>query len=95
MSTTRIQEGERCVLRLAGDLDTASSHRLAEEVAGDPAQHLMLDFFAVAAIDDRGLADLADALRSRPQVALRGLREHQLRLLAYLGVEAARRSGPH
>src|SRR5258708_6844083 len=77
MSTTRIQEGERCVLRLAGDLDTAASQRLAQQVTGEPAQQLLLDFFAVASIDDRGLAELADALRLRPQVTLRGLREHQ------------------
>ena len=95
MSTIRIQEGERCVLRLTGNLDAPASRQLAEQVTGDPARELMLDFFAVASIDDRGLADLADALRARPQVTLCGLREHQLRLLAYLGVEAARHLAKH
>jgi hypothetical protein len=90
MTTTRIQEGERCVLRLAGDLDAPSSRALAAKVAGEPARQLLLDFFAVASIDDRGLVDLADALRGRPSVGLRGLRDHQLRLLGYLGVESAR-----
>ncbi len=92
MSTTRIQEGERCVLRLAGDLDAPATRELATQVAGDPASQLLLDFFAVATIDDRGLVDLADALRGRPSIALRGLRDHQLRLLGYLGVECARRA---
>jgi anti-anti-sigma regulatory factor len=90
MSTIRIQEGGRCVLRLTGDLDALASRELARKVAGEASSELMLDFFEVASIDDRGLADLADALREHPHVTLRGLRDHQLRLLAYLGVETAR-----
>jgi anti-anti-sigma regulatory factor len=92
-TTERIQEGSRCVLRLSGDLDVAAATELAEALAGETAQQLLVDFFAVATIDDRGLADLADALRARPGVHLRGLRGHQLRLLAYLGVEQARGGG--
>lgn len=90
MSTIRIQEGDRCVLRLTGDLDAPASRELARKVAGESASELMLDFYEVATIDDRGLADLADALRTHPRLTLRGLRDHPLRLLAYLGVEGAR-----
>ena len=88
----RIEEGGRCVLRLSGDLDVPASRALAQKLTGEPARSLLLDFFAVGSIDDRGLADLAEALRTRPLVSLCGLRDHQLRLLAYLGVDSARRA---
>ena len=95
MSTTRIQDGDRCTLKIAGDIDGAATHELAGQVAAEQAGELMLDFFAVAHFDDRGLAELADVLRARGQVSLRGLREHQLRVLAYLGVDAARALARH
>ena len=83
---TRQQDGQRCVLRLEGSFDGAACRELFEKLAEERGEELLLDFSAAGNIDDRGLGKLADALRERPGVHLVGLREHQLRLLAYLGV---------
>ena len=90
MSTTRIQEGDRCTLQITGQIDGKASRELAAQLAAETARELTVDFFSAASIDDRCLAELADALRSRAHVTVRGLRDHQLRVLACFGVEGAR-----
>jgi hypothetical protein len=92
ISTKRVDEGGRLVLRLAGHLDADSARDILEQVAGVHEGPVLLEFFNVASIDARALTSLAEGLRAHPAVSLRGLGNHQLRLLAYLGVNAARPS---
>jgi hypothetical protein len=48
-----------------------------------------VDLTQVRDFHDFGVAVLARALASRRQVSVRGLRTHQIRLLRYLGIDAA------
>ncbi len=53
---------------------------------------IVIDVSRASAFEDFGLAVVAQALgeTSAGRVALRGLRSHQLRILRYFGVDAAR-----
>ncbi len=83
--------GESVVLRFEGTFDAAECWRLREALAGSsPAAAVTLDFTGVRVFHDFAVALLAKELADRRgAVAVRGLRQHQRRLLRYFGVDAA------
>lgn len=77
-------------LRLEGVFDLAAAHRL-ERLMLQATCRLVIDLTHVRELHDTGMAALAHALRrgAAVPVSLRGLSQHQERLLRYLGVEPA------
>ena len=81
----RIEETGRCVLRVSGEVHLDGARELFERVAQVDCERVLLDFTACD-IEDRALSTLADLLgQAHLKLAVRGLRERQLRLLEYLG----------
>jgi anti-anti-sigma regulatory factor len=81
------QEDGRLLLRLRGKFDSDSAWALLRRVSSVQERAFVLDFTAVDPIEDSSMIVLADLLRRyRGRVSLNGLRDHHLRLLAYLGV---------
>ena len=82
----------RSVMRLEGDFDRESALALREELSRAKGD-VLIDFSLVHEFEDLGVATLARTLmervdsREHRRVALRGLRQHQLRLFRYIGVE--------
>lgn len=80
------------VIHREGTFDIPAAQEVARALAGAPHFEVCLDLSRVREFHDFGLALLAQALAGRsPPVRVLGLRQHQLRLLRYLGVEAAGR----
>ena len=81
-------EGSRTVFRLSGVFDRGSASELAEWLQAERGGEIVLDFSLVREFADLGVAalahDLADADR---RLLLRGLRQHQLRIFRYFGVD--------
>jgi anti-anti-sigma regulatory factor len=75
-------------LKVSDVLDVRAAQAVSEAVAVLAAgESVIVDCRAVRRFEDRALALLAAALRgSAGSVALRGLGEHQWRVLGYLGV---------
>ncbi len=81
----RIEDAGHCVLRVSGEVVLDSARKLFERVLQEDCERVVLDFTACH-IEDRALSALADLLgRARRKLAVRGLRDRQLRLLEYLG----------
>ncbi len=78
----------RTVLRLGGNFDRTAALVLRDELAGADGA-VMLDFSLVRTFDDLGVATLARVLIENEgrSVAVRGLRQHQLRLFRYIGLD--------
>jgi hypothetical protein len=76
------------VIQVEGLLDVAAAVRLRDTVLGfDPDDPVVIDCHEVRDLEDAALAFLArSVLSGRRRVELRGLGEHHLRLLRYLGV---------
>lgn len=76
--------------RVTGKFDGACAFNLAHRIESEPLGELALDFSQCAEFVDYGIAVLASALLSVPgkRVHLEGLRQHQLRLFKYFGVDA-------
>ena len=82
----RMEETGRCVLRVSGVVHLDGARELFERVAQEDCERVILDFTACD-IEDRALYTLADLIgQAHLRLAVRGLRERQLRLLEYLGV---------
>lgn len=81
-------EGGRTVIRVSGVFDSASAYELWDRLAREPEQDVILDFSLVREFADMGVATLARGLaaRGRPP-RLRGLRQHQLRICRYCGLD--------
>ncbi len=81
-------EGGRTVIRVAGVFDRASAFELRDRLEREPANDLVLDFSLVREFADLGVATLAHGLAGgERRLRLRGLREHQLRIFRYFGVD--------
>ena len=81
-------DGDRVVIRITGTFDRASAVELRERLDGEPSERVVLDFSLVRDFADLGVATLANGLAGlggRP--VLRGLRQHQVRIFRYFGVE--------
>lgn len=84
---------------IAGRFEAACAWELAGRVEKEPLFELTLDFSRCSEFVDHGIAVLSNALLAVPgkRVHLQGLRQHQLRLFKYFGVDAdelLQRSGP-
>lgn len=88
--------GSAAVFRVSGRFEGACAWDLSARIGAEPLASLVLDFSRVSQFADHGIAVLAGALLGVPRkaVELRGLRHHQVRLLAYFGVDAAALARP-
>jgi anti-anti-sigma regulatory factor len=86
-----MRQTEEAIFRFEGRFDGAAALRLREQMQIDGRPRAILDFFHVENFDDSTLALLAVHLvllrRNGSEIVLRGLREHQLRMLHHFGVE--------
>jgi hypothetical protein len=89
-------EGGRTVIRLSGVFDRASACELTERLEGEPGTEVVLDFSLVREFADLGVAALAhDLAGGGRRLIMRGLRQHQLRIFRYFGVDVeAQQSQP-
>lgn len=87
-SIVRERVGGRDVIRIAGVFDRASAFELRDRLEREPPGELVLDFSLVREFADLGVATLAHGLAGadRP-LRLLGLRQHQLRIFRYFGVD--------
>ncbi len=78
------------ILRFEGTFDGVAARRAeAAMLRADPGDRLLVDLTQVREFHDFGIAVLGRALtRTRAEVKLRGLRQHQLRVLQHFGVDA-------
>ena len=76
--------------RVTGRFEGTCAFNLAHRIEVEPLGELTLDFSQCAEFVDYGIAVLSSALLSVPgkRVHLEGLRQHQLRLFKYFGVDA-------
>ncbi len=82
------REGGRLVLRLAGSFDRASALQILDRLRNEIEDEVVLDFSLIRDFDDRGIATLVRAiLEMRNRIGVRGLRQHQQRMLRYIGVD--------
>jgi anti-anti-sigma regulatory factor len=85
MRVDRIQNGGHCELRLHGELRLEDARELFERALAEDSSRIVLDFSGCE-VEDRALSTLAELLNeARVRLAVRGLRDRQLRLLEYLG----------
>lgn len=91
MSGCRIErdrEDGRTVIRVSGTFDSESACELSDRLAREPDEDVVLDFSLVREFADLGVAALARGLADhRRGLSLRGLRQHQLRVMRYFGVD--------
>ena len=89
-SLEREVDGSTARYTICGKFEGACAWDLAARVEKEPLQELLLDFSQCGEFVDYGIAVLAGALLSASgkRIHLRGLRQHQLRLFKYFGVDA-------
>lgn len=84
----REMDGNRTVIRLSGVFDRASASELTERLEAERGDEIVLDFSLVREFADLGVAALAhDLAGGDRRLLLRGLRQHQLRIFRYFGVD--------
>jgi hypothetical protein len=81
--------GSTAWYRVRGKFESSCAWDLSRRIAQEPLREMALDFSQVSDFVDYGIAVLSGALLEVPQkrVRLQGLRQHQLRLFKYFGVE--------
>ena len=84
---------EEAFFRVEGRFDGPAALRLRQRVMTEETPRTVLDFSHVEDLDDATLplltVNLVHLRRKGREVALRGLRDHQLRVLHHLGIEVA------
>ncbi len=82
--------GSTATYRLSGRFEGACAWDLTGRLAQEPLAEVLLDFSQVVDFVDYGLAVVANALLAldHKRIHLQGLRQHQLRLFKYFGVDA-------
>jgi len=77
------------VIRMDGAFDIDSVNTIRSRIEALPGDaEVYVDLSRVRDFHDRAIALLADVLAgARARVSVRGLRQHQYRMLRYLGVE--------
>ena len=87
-SIQRETDGARTVIRVAGVFDRASAFELRARLVHEVAGERVLDFSLVREFADLGVATLAHGLAGADRrLHLRGLRQHQLRIFRYFGLD--------
>jgi len=82
-----LQDG-RTVIRVSGVFDSDSACELREQLSREPGDDVVLDFSLVREFADLGVATLAHGLAgAERRFRLLGLRQHQLRIFRYFGVD--------
>jgi hypothetical protein len=85
MRIDRFENEDRCELLLRGELRLGDTREVFERALAEDCNRVILDFSGCE-VEDRALSALADLLNeAHVRLAVRGLRERQLRLLEYLG----------
>ncbi len=86
----RLSPGPGSIISLEGVFDGVAARHLEEELLrAEPGDRILVDVTQVREFHDFGVAVLGRALtRCRGEVRLRGLRQHQVRVLRYFGVDA-------
>jgi anti-anti-sigma regulatory factor len=86
-----MEQTPEAIFRLVGRFDANAALLLRQQITSDESSRAILDFSHVESFDDSTLALLTVNLvllhRRGHEVALRGLRDHQLRVLHHFGVE--------
>jgi anti-anti-sigma regulatory factor len=79
---------ETLVIRMDGSFDIESVQVIQSQIADLPGgAEVYVDLSRVRDFHDRAVAMLADVLAAtRARISVRGLRQHQYRMLRYLGV---------
>ena len=86
MQIERMEDGGNCTLQIGGQVELSGARELFERVLQEDCSKVVLDFSACE-VEDRALDQLAELLnQAHLNVAVRGLRKRQVRLLEYLGV---------
>ncbi len=82
-------QNEVVTIEMEGVLDVPRAHELARTLARTtPGAQVQIDLTHVREFHDFGVTVLAQALATAgDRVAVRGLRQHHLRLLRYLGID--------
>jgi anti-anti-sigma regulatory factor len=84
---------EEAVFRVEGRFDQPAAIRLRQRVSAEETPRAILDFSHVESLDDAALPLLTVMLTLLPRkgrdVALIGLRGHQVRVLQHFGIEVA------
>jgi anti-anti-sigma regulatory factor len=77
------------IVRLEGVFDGPAARRLEALLVGaDARRSFEIDLRQVRELHDVGIAVLAHALtRTQAHVTIRGLRQHQIRVLRYFGID--------
>jgi anti-anti-sigma regulatory factor len=81
-------QSETLVIRMDGAFDIESVQVIQSQIADLPGgAEVYVDLSRVRDFHDRAVAMLADVLAAtRARISVRGLRQHQYRMLRYLGV---------
>jgi hypothetical protein len=81
--------GSTAVYRVRGKFESSCAWDLSRRIAQEPIRDLLVDFAQVSDFVDYGIAVLSSCLIEAPHkhVRLLGLRQHQVRLFRYFGVE--------
>lgn len=80
--------GQQLIIRVEGTFDAAAAQRLATALEKAQGEEIRVDLTDVREFHDFGIAMLARALQGRSGVSVSGLRQHQVRLLRYFGIDA-------
>ena len=85
-----MRSNDATVIRMDGVFDVSAAQRLALALEQtDENDQVRIDLTQVREFHDYGVTVLAQALAARgARIDVRGLRQHHLRLLRYLGVDA-------
>ncbi len=89
------REAERTVMRLTSNFDRDSALQLRDALRQTEGA-VLLDFSLVHDFDDLGVATLARVLiesKDRRRIRVCGLRQHQLRLFRYIGIDVDELAG--
>ncbi|HVI96581.1 MAG TPA: STAS domain-containing protein [Anaeromyxobacter sp.] len=81
------RESGRTVFRVSGVFDRSSAAELRRRLDAEDGADVILDFSLVREFADLGVAALASELGAGRRLRLRGLRQHQLRIFRYFGVD--------
>ncbi len=79
------------LIRMDGVFDSDAARAIQDRIAGsDEGTEIYIDLSRVRDFHDRAVAVLAEVIAaSAARVSVRGLRQHQYRMLRYLGVPGA------